>query len=149
MPRRNKQISIHTLKPSPFGPPHKKSQFRSHAKIKSISIPYTATKPILTTHKNKINFDIHTKTELFSARTQRSSQYRPPAPKRSPFRVLHWNQFNFDLPLWNQVNFDHSHKINIFSMSSLNPSHPTLKSSQFWSPTLKSSQFRPPTRKSS
>ena len=106
MPRhQTKLISIPTLKPSIFRPPHwRHVSFDPYSDIRSSSIPHinqvnfdqdTKTKSFSTPHKTKsnpvpdkkqLNFDPHAKTKLISIQRLKLSHFRPP----------HQNQVNSD-----------------------------------------------------
>ena len=125
------------------------NQVTSHlyTDIKSIPIPPTEIKPVLTTHK---------KTKSISIPTLKPSQFWPEHKNQVNFDLPHKNQVNFDLPHknqvnsesyteiksifiphWNQVNFNHPHK------NQVNFDAPT-KSKSFSDRTQKLSHFQPP-----
>ena len=125
---KTKVISIQTLKPSIFRPPH----------------------------KIEVNSDLHTEIKP-SSPTLRSSQFRPPTQKpcgiRSPAQKIklisthHWFFKSVLMPRdKKQVNFHTDTKTKSFSTPRQKLTS-RLKSSQVRSTTLKARQFRPPTKK--
>ena len=96
-------------------------------------------------HQVEAMFDVHTKTEWFSAIGQKPGQFRPPAQKLSQsittletshHRPAHKNQVNFDPYAENQANFDPYIIKNYFSARNQNWS-------RFWLPHRKHVNFDP------
>ena len=152
-----KLISIQTLKPSHFRPPHKnQTNCDPYTEIKLSSIPL---------NWNQVNFDAHTKTKRFAARIQNPSQLRLPTQKPSQSittlknKSISARRVNFDRPNKKKKSDPNAktksnsipHTKIIFRRHHWNQDNsiPTLKESQFRCPDIKTKLISIQTQKSS